>query len=130
MATSKAGRIILWTIQGWAVLAFVVIGFGKFHNPFWAKAFPKWGYSDSFRMLIGVLEMLGGALLAFPRTALYAAVLIDVILLGAAWTLVTHHERAFPPLFWLIVISIVGYARRRQAWRPAGRDMRAAVDTV
>jgi uncharacterized membrane protein YphA (DoxX/SURF4 family) len=130
MSKGKAGRVILWIVQIWAALAFVVVGIGKFRNPFWLAAFPRWGYSDGFRMLVGVLEALGGLLLAFPRTVSYAAILIDIVMIGALGTLVVNHEKLFPPIFWLIVVSIVGYARRRQAWRPAARQTPAAVDTV
>ena len=130
MANGRVGRAILWFFQIWAAFSFVVIGIGKFRNAFWLAAFPRWGYSDSFRMLIGVLEILAGLLMAFPRTVTYAAVLIDAIMLGAVTTLLLNHEKLFPPIFWLIVVSIVGYARWKQAWRPAGRGMSAAADTV
>jgi len=130
MSNGRVGRVILWIAQIWAAFAFVVIGVGKFRNPFWLAAFPRWGYSDGFRMLVGVLEALGGLLLALPRTVTYAAILIDVVMFGALGTLVVHHEKLFPPIFWLILVSIVGYARRRQAWRPTGRHTPAAVDTV
>lgn len=130
MANGRAGRVILWIFQGWAAFAFVVIGFGKFHGTFWVSAFSRWGYSDRFRMLIGALEMTGGLLMAFPRTAAYAAILLDVIMIGAVGTLVAHHEHLFPPIFWLIVVSIVGYARRRHAWGPAAGAPRAQAGTV
>jgi hypothetical protein len=130
MANGKAGRAILWLFQIWAAFAFIVVGIGKFRNPFWLAAFPRWGYSDGFRMLIGVLEIAGGILMAFPPTVLYAAILIDAIMIGAVGTLVLNHEKLFPPLFWLIVVSIAGYARRRRAWRPGHRQTSAAANTV
>jgi len=130
MANSKARRAILWVFQAWAAFAFVVIGIGKFRNPFWLVAFPRWGYSDRFRMLIGVLECVGGLLIAFPRAAVYGALLIDAIMIGAFGTLLLNHEKLFPPIFWLVVVSIVGYARRKQAWRLAARSVTATVDTV
>jgi uncharacterized membrane protein YphA (DoxX/SURF4 family) len=121
----KTVTVLLWIVQILAALAFVAIGFGKFTNVFWIKAFPRWGYSDGFRMLIGVLEMVGGAVLVFPRATTYAAILLDTILVGAAATLLVHHEKPFPPLFWLVVISILGVVRRRQAWRPAAPSVPA-----
>lgn len=130
MASRKVRGVVLWIFQGWAAFAFVVIGIGKFRNPFWLTAFHRWGYSDGFRMLIGVLECLGGLLIAFPRTAVYGAIVIDTIMVGALGTLLLNHDKLFPPIFWLIVVSIVAYARRTQAWRPAARRMPAAMDTV
>jgi len=130
MAKGRAGRAILWIFQAWAAFSFVVIGVGKFTNAFWLKAFHHWGYSDNFRVLIGVLEIAGGLLIAIPRTATYAAILIDIIMIGALGTLVVNHEKLFAPIFWLILVSGVGYARRRQAWRPSGRQAPAAAGTV
>jgi uncharacterized membrane protein YphA (DoxX/SURF4 family) len=130
MANGRAGRVILWIFQIWAALAFVVIGIGKFRNPFWLAAFPRWGYSAGFRMLIGVLEIVSGLLIVFPRTASYAAVLIGAIMIGAVATLVVNHEKVFPPIFWLIAVSIIGYARRKQAWPRSARAVSTTTGAV
>src|SRR5215471_7786311 len=97
------GVVLLWAIQILTAFAFTGVGFAKFHSPFWIHAFTKWGYSDGFRMLIGVLEMAGGILLAVPQTTLYAAVLIDVILIGAAATLLLNEppRQATAPIAWM-----------------------------
>lgn len=124
---------LLWIVQILAALAFVAIGIGKFSSPFWLRAFARWGYSDAFRMLIGVLEMTGGVLLAIPQTTVYAAALIDAIMIGAAGTLLAHVEprgQLFAPIFWAVIVSSLGYARRLRAWRPAGRGASVAADTV
>jgi len=126
----KIGTVLLWVVQILAAFAFLMVGFGKFTNAFWLKAFPRWGYSDGFRMLIGVLEIIGGLLIAVPRTTLYAAILLGTIMIGAAATLVLNHEKLFPPLFWLVVLSLLGVARRRQAWRPAVPSMTAPGSRV
>ena len=129
----KFRTVLLWIVQILAALAFVAIGYGKFGNPFWLRAFARWGYSGQFRILIGVLEMTGGILLAIPKTTAYAAILIDVIMIGAAGTLLAHGEpraQMFAPIFWMAIVSSVAYARRRHAWRPAARQSSAAADTV
>jgi len=130
MARIKVRTVLLWILNVLAAVALVAIGAGKFFNPFWLKAFPRWGYSDGFRMLIGVLEIAGGVFLAIPATALYAAVLIDAILIGAFATLVLNHERPFPPVLWLVVVSTVGFARRRRAWRPSARAVSTPAGTI
>src|SRR4029450_2337298 len=66
-----AGTVLLWAIQILAAFAFVKIVFDKFGNAFWINSFARWGYSDGFRILIGVLEMAGGLLLAIPQTTVY-----------------------------------------------------------
>lgn len=130
MAKIRVGRVLLWTITILAAFAFVVVGEGKFRDPFWLKAFPRWGYSNAFRMLIGVLEITGGLLLVVPRTALYGAILISIIMLGAVETLVRFHERMAAPVFWIVIVSLIGYARRRQAWPRAERAIPTAADRV
>lgn len=77
-----------------------------------------------------VLEMTGGLLLAFPRTTVYGAVVIDIVMLGAVGTLIRFHEHLFAPIFLLVTISLIAYGRRHQAWRPNGRHTPTAVDTV
>jgi uncharacterized membrane protein YphA (DoxX/SURF4 family) len=111
---ARIGPIVQWIITLLAALAFVSVGAGKFRSPFWIAAFPRWGYNDGFRILIGVLEIAGGLLLAVPSTAVYAAILIDTIMVGAVATLAAHHEKLFPPIFWIVIISSIGYARRRR----------------
>ena len=130
MTRAQVGRTRLWIITGFAALAFVVAGRGKFTNPFWAKSFLRWGYSDGFRLAIGILEMAGGLLIAFPRSAVYGAIVIDAIMLGAFGTLIRFHEPRSAPLFWIAIVSAIGYARRRDAWRPTEREIRATIDTV
>jgi uncharacterized membrane protein YphA (DoxX/SURF4 family) len=128
-----AGIVLLWIVQLLAAFAFLNIGFGKFVGPFWIKAFARWGYSDGFRILIGVLEMAGGALLALPQTTMYAAALIDVIMIGAAGTLLLNgepHRQVAAPIVWMILVSGLALARRRRTWRPARRGVSMAADTV
>ena len=125
--------MLLWAIQLLAAVAFVNIGFGKFVSPFWIKAFARWGYSDNFRMLIGVLEMAGGILLAIPQTTVYAAALIDVIMIGAAGTLLLNGQpprQISAPIVWIVLVSALAFRRRRRTWRPAGRGARIAAGTV
>jgi hypothetical protein len=112
----RAGIVVLWAMQILGAAAFIAIGMAKFSSPFWVKAFARWGYSDGFRILIGVLEVAGGAALVWPRTTFYAAVLIDAILIGAAATLGLHGERMSAPTMWFVWISILAAARYKLAY--------------
>jgi len=125
-----AGTVTIWTLQVLASLGFVYIGIAKFRPGFWIAGFARWGYSDSFRMLIGVLEVAGGALLAFPPTASYAAAVLGCILAGAIGTLVLHNEHPFPPLVWIAVTALIGLVRLPRMWRPGPRGVPATLDTV
>jgi putative oxidoreductase len=118
--TRKIGVGLLWALQIFAAFGFVAAGQGKFHNAFWITSFARWGYADWFRDLIGVLEVLGGLALLVPRTAFYGATVIATIMVGAAATLLLNGEgsRAFAPVFWLGVVTLVACVRYRRAWRP------------
>jgi uncharacterized membrane protein YphA (DoxX/SURF4 family) len=123
MRRAKTVTVLLWILQVWVTLGFLAIGFGKFGNPFWIRAFARWGYSDAFRILIGVLEMAGGVMLAIPPARIYAAALIDVA------TLLVHAEpraQLFAPIFWIVSVSVFAYARWKHAWRPAGHGSSVA----
>jgi hypothetical protein len=125
----KLRAVLFWIVQVWVTFGFLAIGFAKFHNPFWIRAFARWGYSDAFRILIGVLEMAAGVLLAIPPARIYAAGLVDVIMIGALGTILVHAEpraELFAPIFWIATVSAFAYARRRDAWRPTGRGSVAA----
>lgn len=52
----------------------------------WAAAFRHWGYPDWFRVLIGVVELAGVALLILGRTAALGAILIIIVMLGGMAT--------------------------------------------
>jgi putative oxidoreductase len=128
-----AGTVLLWAIQILAAFAFVKIGFDKFGNAFWINSFARWGYSDGFRILIGVLEMAGGLLLAIPQTTVYAAVLIDVVMIGAAGTLLLNGvppRQISAPIVWFVLVTVLAYVRRRRTWRPARRSARVAAGAV
>jgi len=130
MRIAKFVAALIWIAQILAALAFIAIGLAKFRNPFWLRGFLRWGYSDSFRMLIGALEIIGGALLAWPRTTSYGAALLGPILIGAVATLRLHRENLFAPLFWLVIVAFVGIARRRRAWRPTVRGMAVPAERL
>lgn len=125
------GKVALWIVQIFAAAAFVAIGLGKFGSPEWAHKFARWGYPEWFYMVIGSLEAAGGILLLVPALASYAAALLGAILVGAAATLVLHHEsRVRAPLLWLAVVVVIGWARRRRAWRSGVRQMPAPASQV
>ncbi len=115
------GKVALWIVQILAAAAFVAIGVAKFGSPVWARNFDRWGYPDGFYMVVGVLEIAGGLLLLVPKLTSYGAALNAAILVAAAATLWLNQLPLSPPLVWLVVMVVLGVARRRRAWRPGGR---------
>ena len=131
MRFRKSARpVSLWVLQILVCVLFVMTGVGKFRGTFWVAAFARWGYPDGFRVVIGVVEIIAGALLAFPWTASYAAALIVCIMIGAEGTLILHHERLAPPIVWIVIVTIIGIGRRQRAWRPSARGTSPALDPV
>jgi putative oxidoreductase len=100
---------------------FVRTGLAKFDSTSgWARAFATWGYPVWFRVLIGVVELGAAALLLWPRTAAYGALLIIVVMLGGMGThvFVEHRPaRVTSELGQLIFASLVLIGRWRARQR-------------
>ena len=82
-----ARLIAAWIGAALLTLIFVPAGWQKFSDHSgWAVAFRHWGYPTWFRILIGVLELGGVALLLSGRWAAAGAVVIIVVMLGGMAT--------------------------------------------
>ena len=70
------------------LLAVVMIGPGsqKFTSNTWERMFRQWGYPDGFYLVIGAVEVLGGLALLIPKLASYSAIVLMVVMIGAAAT--------------------------------------------
>lgn len=82
--------------------------------------FSEWGYSEEFLMFIGASEVVAGIFLLIPQTALYAAVYLSVIMVGAIYTHLAFDTVwwALLPLFCLSFLVFIAYeanARRKSA---------------
>src|SRR5262249_35612323 len=58
----------------------------------WISRFSRWGYPDGFYLAVGVAELAGAALLVVPKLAVAGALLLSVVMVGAAGTHLRHHE--------------------------------------
>lgn len=120
----------LWTLQILLGALFVVVGAAKFGDPGWARKFAAWGYADSFRIVVGVLEIAGGLMVLVPRVASYGSLLIMTIMVGAAITHLRYGEtqRLAVPLAFLFIAAAVGWLRRPSAISPSrGRERERSV---
>ena len=100
-------------------------GSQKFTSSTWERMFRQWGYPDGFYLVIGAVEVVGGLLLLIPRTASYSAIMLAVVMLGAAATQILRGGRngvgelVFASL--LILLAVI-------RWRDRVRfDKRAAA---
>ena len=124
-----AKAIVLWLPVILLALIFAPQGWSKFFDDSgWARAFRHWGYPGWFRVLIGVMELSGVALLLLGRTAAFGALVLICVMLGAMATHVIfdagrHMTSEVVPLALSIIVLVL---RRRQLTDALGR-MRAAV---
>jgi len=108
-----AKEIVAWLLALWLCWIFVRAGIDKFDDASgWSRAFRGWGFAVWFRVLIGVLEVLAAALVLLPRTAAYGAILIGVVMIGAAVTQLLHH-RPHPAAYMMLTLATVLFFLRR-----------------
>jgi uncharacterized membrane protein YphA (DoxX/SURF4 family) len=82
--------------------------------------FQEWGYSENFMMFIGATEFVAGIFLLIPRTSLYAAGYLSIIMTGAIYT-----HLAFDTWIWALLpagclafLAFIAYEDwdRRDSW--------------
>ena|SRR5579872_4000720 len=117
---SKGKRIALWIVSILLAALFLFAGLPKLLMPqkigpmFVAFGFPLW-----FMTFIGTCETLGAIGLLIPRLAGLAAAGLSIIMIGAFFTMVTHHQvaQAIGPV--IIFILLVWVSRTRFGARGA-----------
>jgi uncharacterized membrane protein YphA (DoxX/SURF4 family) len=113
---SKASRIAIWVSRLLAAV-FLFAGLRKLLG---AEAdvqhFAAWHYPDSLRFIVGSIEVVSAVLLLIPRAEYLGAAGIGVTLLWAGYTFLVRVPeeswRALPTLTALLIVAVVGYARR------------------
>jgi putative oxidoreductase len=115
---SKGKKIALWTVSILLAALFLFAGAPKLLQP--AKIGPmfvQYGYAAWFATVIGICEVLGAIGLLVPRVAGLAASGLSIIMVGAVYTLVSHHEgkQAIFPLVTLALLVMVSYTRFQEA---------------
>ncbi len=119
-------KLLSWALALLLGALFILAGSGKFldfaNN---ARRFASWGYASWFVIVIGSLETLGGVLVLVPRLAAYGAIVIAVVMVGAAYT---HASTGIgSPTGALIIIGLAGtLARLRWADRRRTRGSESA----
>ena len=124
-------EIAVWTFTLLIALVVGRAGFGKMdQSGGWADAFTGWGYPPSFRVAVGVVELLSAVSLLHPRTATYGAAGIVVVMIGAMGTHVIVEGRPrgvlneVPAL--VLALTIGGYRWWQRSRAPARAAARAS----
>jgi putative oxidoreductase len=82
-----------WLLQVLLAVLMAGPGWQKFTSPDWERMFRAWGYPDGFYLVIGAIQVVGGILLLVPRVASYSAMLLAVVMAGAAATQILRGGR-------------------------------------
>lgn len=125
---SKGKTIALWVVSCLVSALFLFAGGTKLLTPAQTRAaFATFGYPAWFATFIGICEALGGLGLLIPRLAALAAACLSIIMIGAVYTVTSHHQysqAAMPLAVFVLLISICGlrikWPRAIQA-RPASQ---------
>ena len=130
-----ARTVFVWLATAYLVMVFVRAGVAKFSDGSgWARAFAAWGFPVWFRVLVGGCEVLGAALLLYPRTAAYGAAMLALVMLGAMGTHVWdgHPSQVTSEVLPLAVSLLVLALRRRQAHgvTPRARPLAPSADAA
>lgn len=121
-------QIGLWACQMILAAIFVYAGGAKLVSPIWQRMFARWGYPEHFYLLVGVVEVVAGLGLLVPRSASHAALVLIVVMVGAALTHILHgeHQRLIPNIVISALLAIVAW--RRADYR--NRRCRTAASTT
>jgi putative oxidoreductase len=112
---SRGQKITLWIVSGLLTALFLFAGLPKLLMP--GKILSQWVYAPWFLTFIGICETLGAIGLLIPRLAALAAAGLSVIMIGAVYTLVTHHmanQLPTPIVVFFLLMGVI-YLRRREA---------------
>jgi putative oxidoreductase len=91
---------------------FIVVGYTKFsgdpQGP-WFAIFERIGLGQWFRVFTGVVQVVGGALMLWPRSRTYGVVLLASTMIGAAAVdlLVLGSPAVIVPMMLLFVLAAV-----------------------
>lgn len=109
---ARLKTIGLWILTLPLVLVMVGPGSQKFTSPTWERMFRTWGYPDGFYLVIGAIEVVGGLALLVPRLASAAAIVLAVVMVGAAVTQITVGGRnGVGELVFATLLCVVAYGR-------------------
>lgn len=115
--------IACWTIQVMLAAFFLLAGVMKLAGAEQiSQEFRNWGYGDTFRLIIGLIESLGGVGLLIPRLAAFCAIGLMLVMGGAVYTHLAADQglnAALPAMVLILLLGVIAYLRRGSRF---GRD--------
>lgn len=113
----KLRSIFLWTLRGIISLGFLLASSGKlFQSEAVINMFQEWGYVNGFYLLIGICELLLAILILVPKTSLYSAIGLIILMTGALGTHLLHDPllEIIRPLVFMVLLAAVLYLEMKK----------------
>jgi putative oxidoreductase len=112
---TKGRSITVWIISVLLAAVYLLVGGMKLAGSQTViDEFVRYGYAGWFMYVVGAMEVTGAILLLIPRSALYGAIVLSVVMIGAMYTHLTHQEalNALGPLVLFALLAFVAASRR------------------
>src|ERR1700685_125565 len=108
----KGANIVLWVRQALLALAFLGAASGKLlGKPEMVALFEAVGIGQWFRYVTGLMELTGALLILVPRTRVFGAALLSMVMVGAVLThLFILHNAPTAPAALLVLAGVVAWA--------------------
>jgi putative oxidoreductase len=126
LTADRKGRrwftILTWVLKGFLGLAFLAAGAAKLSShPMMVAEFGKVGLGQGFRYFTGATEVAGAALLLWPRSAFFGAIILLGVCTGAFVAQVgpLHGD--------LIHVFVLGFLAALAAWLSRPTRLRGAA---
>ena len=126
----RVRKIATWGLQALLAVAFLSIGFGKFGDASWERSFVRWGYPAGSHLVVGGIEMAGGALLLVPRLSTYGALMLATVMLGAMATHAMAGQSPWRPAPHLVLLLLLAWLRWPSRWRRRAPNVAGAHEAV
>ena len=109
-------RIGAWTVQGILAAAFLAAGYAKLDGvPFMVDLFAQIGLGQWFRVVTGVVEVVGAVALLVPSLASVGALWLGATMIGAVIThLFVLHTSPVAAIVLGLLNALVVYLRRTE----------------
>jgi len=113
-SSRSSRRIGAWMLQGIIAAAFLAAGAAKLAGvPFMVDLFAQIGIGQWFRVVTGVVEVVGAVALLFPGLASIGALWLGSTMVGAVAThLFVLHTSPVPAIVLGVLNALVVYLRR------------------
>ncbi len=114
----RARLFAAWVAGAYLAWMYVEMGWVKFDpDGFWTPGFERWGYPAWLRLLVGLIETAGGAMLIIPWFASYGATGLAVVMIGAWITRLDDGRMADVGWITVYLAALVWIAFEWWGWR-------------